>query len=76
MNSVEMKRNKLKTSLLPYLSANFLDKPIPKIIKIIPPALKRPKPADSGSAPKKLTPIPDKKSKIGLMKFINRSLST
>ena len=76
MNNVEAKRNKLKISLFPYLSANPLDKPIPKIIKIIPPALNRPKPADRGSAPKKLIPIPDKISKMGLMKFVSRSLST
>ena len=63
-------------SLLPYLSARFLDNPIPKIIKMIPPALNKPKPAESGSVPKKLIPIPDRKSKIGLINLVRLSLST
>ena len=48
----------------------------PKIIKMIPPALNKPKPAESGSVPKKLIPIPYRKFKIGLIKLVRFSLST
>ena len=66
-----MNKNKFNISLLPYLSANFFDSPIPRIINIIPPALNRPKPAESGSSPKKLIPMFVKNSKIGLIKAVN-----
>ena len=46
----------MKTSLFPNLSARYLEKEIPIIIKVIPPALNKPKPADIGSSPKKLSP--------------------
>lgn len=48
----------LKTSRFPYLSASFFDIAIPIIPKSIPPALNKPNPAETGSEPKKLTPIP------------------
>ena len=65
-----MNKKKPNTFRFPYLSARFFDKPIPKIIKIIPPALNNPNHADMGSFPKKLMPIEDKKSNIGLIKFV------
>ena len=61
MNNVEMKRQIPNTSLLPYLSANFFDSVMPTIIKIIPPALNKPKPAETGSSPKKFKPMPERK---------------
>ena len=66
-----MNKNKPKTLRFPYLSAKALDNPIPIIINIIPPALNKPKPADTGSFPKKLIPILDKNSNTGLMKLVN-----
>ena len=53
MNIVEIKREDMKTSLFPNLSARYLEKEIPIIIKVIPPALNKPKPADIGSSPEK-----------------------
>ena len=76
MNNVEINRKNPKTFLLPYLSANIFDRPIPTIIKIIPPALKSPNPADTGSLPKKLIPIFDKKSSIGEMKSLREFSET
>ena len=76
MNNVEIKRKNPKTFLLPYLSANIFDKPIPIIINIIPPALKRPNPAETGSLPKKSIPILDKKSMMGEMKSLKEFFET
>ena len=76
INSVDINKKKPKTFLLPYESASGLEIPIPIIIKIIPPALNNPKPADIGSFQKKLTPTLDKKFKIGLIKSVRRALST
>ena len=67
---VEINKNHPKTLRFPYLSAKGFDKPIPIIIKIIPPALNNPNPAETGSFPKKLTPILDKNSNIGLIKLV------
>ena len=61
INSVEIKRQMPNTSRLPYLSANFFDNVMPTIIKIIPPALNKPNPAETGSSPKKLIPYYERK---------------
>ena len=71
INSVAISKNNPKTLRFPYLSAKVLESPIPIIIKIIPPALNKPKPAETGSLPKKLIPTLDKNSKTGLMKLVN-----
>ena len=67
MNKVEINKKIPNTFLLPYSSANFFEIPIPIIMNKIPPALKSPKPADTGSLPKKLIPIADKKASVGLI---------
>ena len=56
INKVAISKNKPKTFRLPYLSAMAFDKPIPTIIKMMPPALNKPNPAETGSFPKKLIP--------------------
>ena len=76
MNKVEINKKTANTFLLPYLSANIFDKPIPIIINMIPPALNNPKPAETGSFPKKLIPIFDKKSIIGEMKSLKEFFET
>ena len=70
-----MNKNNPKILRFPYLSAKVLDSPIPIIIKMIPPALNKPKPADTGSFPKKLISTLDKNSKTGLMKLVNLEAS-
>ena len=65
MNNVETNNADMKTSLFPYLSARPLEKEIPTIINMIPPALNNPKPAETGSSPKKFRPIKERKDIIG-----------
>ena len=76
MNKVDINKKTLKTFLFPYLSANIFDKPIPIIINIIPPALNNPKPAETGSLPKKFIPTLDKKSIMGEIKSVREFLET
>ena len=71
-----MNKNNPNMFRFPYLSARFLDNVIPTIIKIIPPALNKPKPADTGSFPKKSMPTFDKPFKMGVIKVVRLSLST
>ena len=70
------KRNVLNTFLLPYLSANLFDNMIPMIMKIMPPALNNPKPAATGSFPKKLIPAFENAWSTGLINAVSVSLST
>ena len=76
INKVDIKRKTPKTFRFPYLSANILDNPIPIIMNIMPPALNNPKPAETGSLPKKLIPTLDKKSSIGEIKSLNEFFET
>ena len=76
MNKVDINKNTPKTFLFPYLSANIFDKPIPIIINIIPPALNNPKPAETGSLPKKFIPILEKKSIMGEIKSLKEFFET
>ena len=76
MNKVDINKKTPKTFLFPYWSANIFDKPIPIIINIIPPALNNPKPAETGSLPKKFIPILDKKSNIGEIKSLKEFFET
>jgi len=76
MKSVDTNSAEEKTSLFPYLSARPFDSEIPTIIKIIPPALNRPNPAEIGSEPKKLMPTEVRAPVIGLIKLVNAAAST
>ena len=62
--------------MMEQLGKEPLEKEIPIIINIIPPALNRPKPAEIGSSPKKFNPIIERIYIIGSIKKASASSFT